>query len=290
MVSSTRVPLFSVVIPTYNREADLRSCLDCLAPGAQETAWPAVAGSAGGRPDRIECIEYEVIVSNDGEDLPAVRRDYPWIAFVQGPRRGPAANRNCGAAAARGRWLAFVDDDCLPDRRWLAEHAIGTRTGARVLEGATHPVGRRESVDTEAPINLQGGFLWSCNFAILRSEFERLGGFDEGFPHPAMEDVDLNHRVRLAGIPKAFRAAAIVRHPYRRMRGLAAARNHARSVAHFCGKYPAERDAYARSAGKRIYRLVRQRFEIALEARTLSGLARAIFLDVASVTLAYRRL
>ena len=47
-------------------------------------------------------------------------QQYPWVSWGRGPRRGPAANRNAGALRARGEWLAFTDDDCVPDPNWLA--------------------------------------------------------------------------------------------------------------------------------------------------------------------------
>src|ERR1700733_6028896 len=101
--------LISVVIPTSHRPDLLSSCLDRLAPGVQ--TFPANL--------------YEVVVSDDGEptidELLAER--YPWATCLKGPRKGPAANRNNGARFAHAKWIAFTDDDCVPDSGWLAAYA-----------------------------------------------------------------------------------------------------------------------------------------------------------------------
>ena len=90
----------SVIIPTCHRNASLAKCLDCLAPGTQT----------------LPPEQYEVIVTDDGSRSTAqqmVQENYPWVLWIAGPCRGPAANRNNGAEAAQGQWLAFTDDDCL---------------------------------------------------------------------------------------------------------------------------------------------------------------------------------
>ncbi|MHB8636573.1 MAG: glycosyltransferase family 2 protein [Fimbriimonadaceae bacterium] len=195
-------PAFSVVIPTCNRPGSLARCLAALAPGVQTTA-PST---------------YEVIVTDDGTDDGAARlvaESFPWARWSAGPRRGPAANRNAGSGLARGDWIAFADDDCVPSPAWLQGFAEALDGMHRVYEGRTTCSDWVESPRYEAPINLDGGWLWSCNMLIERAFFERLGGFDESYPYPAMEDVDLRERIREAGEDFPFVPAATVDHPKR---------------------------------------------------------------------------
>ncbi len=203
-------PRFSVVIPTYRRNESLARCLDLLAHGAQTLS--------GG--------EYEVIVTDDGppdgnaRSLVADR--YPDVRWVQGPRRGPAANRNFGASHARAGWLVFTDDDCLPQPGWLAAFAgrlAASSEDCRVLEGTTVSGVEVIGPFEQAPVNLQGGLLWSCNFAMERTLFERMGGFDAGFPYPHLEDVDLRLRLDDAGERYLFVPEARVVHPPRPVGG-----------------------------------------------------------------------
>lgn len=199
-----RGPWFSVVIPTCERFGSLAACLARLAPGAQTLA----------------AAEYDVIVSDDGAATAEalVRECFPWARWTAGPRRGPAANRNHGATQARGAWVAFTDDDCLPDAGWLAAFAAAARAepDARVLEGRTY-VDRPQAHPLEtSPINETGGYLWSCNFAIERALFAELGGFDERFPFNAMEDYELHVRLQRRRIAPRFCREAAVLHPWRR--------------------------------------------------------------------------
>jgi GT2 family glycosyltransferase len=194
--------MISVVIPTCQRPELLARCLDCLRPGAQE----------------LEFDKYEVVVSDDGrntvEEMLSAR--YPWVQWIAGPRRGPAANRNCGANRAIGEWIAYVDDDCIPNRSWLAAYVSAITPNCVVYEGKTTCAAGITSPLMCAPVNLTGGYLWSCNFMILKSAFEELGGFDERFPYAGMEDIDLRERLKLDGIQFRFVSDAEVDHPPRR--------------------------------------------------------------------------
>src|SRR5208337_3741588 len=99
-MNDNRLPKVSVVIPTCNRLDLLARCLDSLDPKQQGVA-----------SDR-----YEIVVTDDAHEKPAenlIETSYPAVHWVQGPARGPAANRNCGAKASRGEWVAFIDDDCV---------------------------------------------------------------------------------------------------------------------------------------------------------------------------------
>jgi len=212
--------MISVVIPTCRRPDLLARCLDRLAPGAQT----------------LPADQYEVIATDDGE--PTVERflaeKYPWVSWVPGPRRGPAANRNAGARRARGEWLAFTDDDCVPDPNWLAGFTTATHSDCRVYEGKTTCMAGIQSLFDHAPANITGGWLWSCNIFIRRDTFEEVGGFDEVFLYPHMEDVDLRERLVQAGYTFEFVPDAAVDHPPRRLpSGRQLARYHESEVYHW---------------------------------------------------------
>jgi GT2 family glycosyltransferase len=193
--------LFSVVIPTCNRPELLELCLGALAPGIQTLK-----------------EEFEVIVTDDGSDSvkTLIQNSYPWAHWVKGPRRGPAANRNNGAARARGDWLVFTDDDCLPQANWLEHYqrAIWGNSDARAFEGSIHPRGDLNRDLAECPVNLTGNCFWSANICVSGKLFALLAGFDERFPIAAHEDQDLFLRLKPhTTVP--FVKDAVVFHPVR---------------------------------------------------------------------------
>jgi GT2 family glycosyltransferase len=198
-------PRWSVVIPTHRRHETLGECLARLAPGVQT----------------MDASGYEVIVSDDArseETREFVAARFPWARWVAGPARGPAANRNAGAAAARGKWLAFTDDDTLPATGWLSafDHARQVSPVPEALEGRTTCPGGFGTPMYYAPVNETGGRFWSCNIAMRADRFGTVGGFDEGFRVPHMEDQDLRERLRAAGVTIAWVPDAHVEHPRRR--------------------------------------------------------------------------
>ncbi|MEP6668724.1 MAG: glycosyltransferase [Chthoniobacter sp.] len=187
---------FSVVIPTCHRPEVLTRCLRGLAQD-----------------------EAEIIVSDDSRDEATrdrVSREFPHVRWLAGPRRGPAANRNSGARAATGDWLAFIDDDCEPQSGWLAAlaQAVGN---ADVVEGRVVSPGATDSPFEEHVENLSGGVLWSCNLAVRREVFERFGGFDEDFLEAGGEDMEFAWRIAHAGLRVQFATDALAHHPPRRI-------------------------------------------------------------------------
>ena len=175
------LPSVVIVIPTRNRPEMLKRCLSGLIPYA--SAHP-------------EC---SIVVSDDGDALQtreALAGELAGVKVVQGPCRGSAANRNCGAARATAELIVFLDDDCIPDQDLIAvyQDAALKNPEIGVFEGRTSAEGESSSFADSAPINETGGYLWSCNFAIRRELFLKIGGFDDRYPL-AMEDVDLHLRV-----------------------------------------------------------------------------------------------
>lgn len=118
--------------------------------------------------------------------------------------RGPAAARNIGWRAAQGEWVAFLDDDVLPERDWLRrlaadleepEHVAGSQGRIRV----PLPAGRRPT-DWERNVHgLETARYATADMAYRRSVLAEVGGFDERFPRAFREDADLALRVLQAG-------------------------------------------------------------------------------------------
>ncbi len=194
----------SIIIPTCNRTSELHDCLSRLVPQLP--------------PDGSTTV----FVCDDGSDAKTrsmVGEKFSTVRWLQGPRRGPAANRNFGARQADGDWLIFLDDDCNPREGFLAAYLkqmelVGPE--ARVaFEGATIRAVAKPSLLWEAPHNPEGGMLISCNFAISRRLFLECGGFDERYPVANFEDTEFEVRIRIKGVKVIFVREATVDHPLR---------------------------------------------------------------------------
>lgn len=166
-----------------------------------------------------------VVVTDDGttdESRRMIASEFPQVRWVQGPQRGPAANRNHGAANSTRDWLIFLDDDCLPDPGYLKAYRSAMTKGVlrwTALEGRTLWEREPDSLLWEAPHNPTGGNLISCNFAIPCALFREVGGFDERYPGAAFEDTEFAARFLAKGGRSAFVPGAEVIHPLRRCPG-----------------------------------------------------------------------
>ena len=197
--------LFSVIIPTCNRNDLLALCLDKLAPEKQS----------------LQSVLYEVIVTDDSKAYAAenfTSENYIWVKYIRGPQKGPASNRNNGALAAKGKWLIFLDDDCIPDTGLLInyQNLIQDNPMSRAFEGAIRPERNKQSALEHAPINLNGSLFWSCNCCVKKNLFDGIGGFDANFKFPHMEDIDLKERL-LKNTVIIFGPLAFVTHPWRKI-------------------------------------------------------------------------
>ena len=209
--------VFSIVVPTHRRPAQIKRCLRALA----DLEYPPSA--------------YEIIVVDDGGDLQTERiaeavghRHHLSVRVVAQPRGGPATARNTGAAAARGRYLAFTDDDCVPARDWLSklERRL-TADSAALVGGLTANAlpSRQFSTASQMLIDYlydyyhveQTGarFFTTNNMAVATDTFRVLGGFDESFPLAAGEDREFCERWQHSGRHLVYADEALVYHAHR---------------------------------------------------------------------------
>jgi GT2 family glycosyltransferase len=214
-------PRISVVIPTRHRDGQLATCLEALRP-------------------QLEGARAEVIVSDDGtsgETRAMLERSFPFARWTQGPRRGPAANRNNGVAIARGELVVLVDDDVVPAPDFLANYVAAVSDDVDVYEGRTTCAAGVDSPLMHSPVNETGGYLWSCNLMLPRALFQALGGFDEDFPYPHLEDVAFRERLKGAGARVRFVPGAVVDHPPRPVASAQAVGRQHESYFLYCYRY-----------------------------------------------------
>lgn len=158
----------SVITPAYNAAAEIERCLRCVAAQRLPVLEHLVIddGSSDGTADAIARL---------AEEFPALRPLY------QG-RCGAAAARNAGIAAARGRYIAFLDsdDEWRPDKL-INQIAFMQQTGTAfsygdydcVREGGSGTIRTVRSPDSLS----HEEFLYGCPIGCLTAAYdqERLG-------------------------------------------------------------------------------------------------------------------
>lgn len=171
---------------------------------------------------------FEVIIVDDGSSIPLAGDLVPSLEglpfSVEYIRRDPGGNRsaarNVGADRARGELLVFADGDQEAPPQWISEHLRWQEPVEQVLV-----VGhRREHVEDEQEswrpevrervtaefsdnyrrISCPWYFAFSGNMSIKKSDFEAVGGFDDGFKGWGFEDVEFGYRASKLGIETAY--------------------------------------------------------------------------------------
>jgi GT2 family glycosyltransferase len=197
----------SIVIPTHNRPAKLRSTLEKL------------------RAQSFSADEYEVVVVDDGSNPPVIidpeLRSRPEVRILRLEGEERSVARNKGAKEAKGELLIFVDDDIetAPDfvsSHWAAhqEFSDALAVGAIHLpeESQKTPFGRfrqrleMDGIPRERGLVNDRNFCAAANASIKRDRFLQLGGFDTKITSAEDQDFALRHSVqsgRIVFLPEA---------------------------------------------------------------------------------------
>jgi GT2 family glycosyltransferase len=162
---------------------------------------------------RTSMPDAEILVAADGamEDCrPLAAASNARVVEVPGPA-GPATARNRAAAEASGDVLLFVDADVVAApsalagmcRRLEQEPEIAAIFGAYGHQPAAPNFMSQYRNLAHAYVhetgNPEAATFWAGLGAIRRTVFHQVGGFDERFRRPSVEDIDLGYRVRRAG-------------------------------------------------------------------------------------------
>ena len=201
----------TVVVPTFGRPRQVQACLDALAGQSLREPW-------------------EVVVVDDGSPEPIAGLADTFsgrlgLRVIRQDNAGPAAARNRGVGEARGEFVAFTDDDCLPHREWLATLVAAARERPGAMVGGTTVNGLPGELfasTSQLIVDLvyehfnadpeNAYFFASNNVLCPRERFLAMGGFDRTFPRAGAEDRDFCDRWRSAGWPLVWRPAARVEH------------------------------------------------------------------------------
>jgi GT2 family glycosyltransferase len=192
-VRSPVEPTISIVIPVHNGGESFRECLASLAKFV---------------PPSTEIV----IVVDGGMDDSWRLAEESGARVIKFPTAGgPARARNAGAQVAQSDILFFIDADVTIEPDTLKQVAIAFQTypdltaligsyddapGApnflsqykNLFHHYTHQTGCEEA-----------STFWGACGAIKREVFLEIGGFDEAYRYPSIEDIELGYRLKRSG-------------------------------------------------------------------------------------------
>ncbi|MCX7823938.1 MAG: glycosyltransferase [Verrucomicrobiae bacterium] len=183
----------SVVVPVYSGGEGFRRCLASLA----ET-----------RPRPLEII----VVEDGGPDQAAKEAESFGARVIRLPTTGgPARARNLGASLARGEVLLFLDADVTVPPGIIGQVVaiFSEQPDAAAVMGSYDEAPSAENFLSQYKNLLhhyvhqtskeEASTFWGACGAVRRKVFLEMGGFDESYRWPSVEDIDLGYRLRQAG-------------------------------------------------------------------------------------------
>ena len=203
-------PTFSVIVPVYNRESEVRDLCESLL--------------------RQTSGDFELILVEDGSSAPcknvaddAAARGLN-VRYFYKENEGRSIARNYGIERARGRWLVFFDSDCVIPPDYFEAAARGLEENPLDCYGG--PDAAHDSFsDTQKAINysmtsflttggIRGGKVQlekftprTFNMGFTRKVYDRVEMFSE--------DIDMSTRIRNAGFRIGLIRPAYVWHKRR---------------------------------------------------------------------------
>jgi glucosyl-dolichyl phosphate glucuronosyltransferase len=218
-------PLLSIVICTYNRANYLAKALAGLDRlGSAGMDWDAIVVDNGSRDSTWKVASEWAAVD------PARRR------VVAEPVQGLSRARNRGWRESSARFVAYLDDDAVPQPGWntaLAEEISLEDGNTGIIGGKIEPIwevprpawlsdrmvpflSMLDCGETRRAFGKDEGVV-GANMAIARAALEQTGGFDEqlgrrGTRLVSNEEAALQHRLTALGWRAIYRPDMIVLH------------------------------------------------------------------------------
>ncbi|MEA5619318.1 glycosyltransferase family 2 protein [Cronbergia sp. UHCC 0137] len=183
----------SVIIPVHNGGEAFRQCLSSL--------------------NMVKSIITEVIVVADGEADNSWQIAAEWGAKVirVQEKSGPAKARNLGAKLAKGEIFFFVDADVAIAPNTINQVKLNFQENANLAAligsyddapGASNFLSQYKNLFhhyTHQNANEDAFTFWGACGAIRRDIFLIMGGFDENYRRPCVEDIELGYRLKNSG-------------------------------------------------------------------------------------------
>jgi GT2 family glycosyltransferase/glycosyltransferase involved in cell wall biosynthesis len=213
----------SVVINTFDRPLELEKAIEALL--------------------QSNFIDFEIVIvcgPDDGSSERMVTSRFPQVRIARTPYRNLSVSRNVGIKNSIGQWIAFLDDDGIPEWNWLTELLNYAELNA--LDVCSGPLISRTGLDYQAistfsdtngdsktfkhpnfKLDIQKFFEISgnhfpsvvgANFIIKREVLSAIGGYDEEYEY-YLDETDLCIRAHQQGFKISHSPVGAVHHKWR---------------------------------------------------------------------------
>jgi glycosyltransferase involved in cell wall biosynthesis len=215
-------PAISVIVPTRDRCKTLATTLERLRNQAPPERGFEILVVDNGSSDETGRLVEEV-----------ERGSAQSLRLIREPKPGPAAARNAGVREAQAPVVLFLGDDMAPADEMLVRghsqlHDGRTERSFAVLgrvdwDPATHvtpfmdwlAAGRQFAFDRLDRGRVDASrYFYTSNVSIKKDLLDAVGGFNEAFPHAAVEDIELGMRLRDEGIELIYEPSLGVLHDH----------------------------------------------------------------------------
>ena len=214
----------SVIICTYNRCESLKRTLQSLLNmfNPEGVSWEVIVVDNNSRDNtRTFCEEYKKAAGWD-------------LKYVFEERQGLSHARNQGIETAQGEILAFLDDDVIVERYWLANiHKAFAENRVAAVGGKILPLWETPKPKWLIPslyymlalldlgdksiLLTYPNIIFGANFAVHTEIFKKYGNFNINLGRVGMrlfchEELDFIHRLQKAGEKILYHPNVIVHH------------------------------------------------------------------------------
>lgn len=184
----------SIIIPVYNGGDSFRRCLESI---AKTSATP---------------LETIVVADGDTDGSSELAEKYHNVKVIRLPQsKGPATARNRGAKEAKGDILLFIDADVEISPQTITQVSLVFQENPNIAAligsydetpGSQNFLSQYKNLFhhyTHQQGSEEATTFWGACGAIRREIFEKIGGFDESYRRPSVEDIELGYRLKKAG-------------------------------------------------------------------------------------------
>lgn len=203
-------PYVSVIIPSFNSEDIISQCLEKIL----DQSYPR------------DCYEVIVVDNASTDNSPVIIKTFP-VKYLHEPLKGPSAARNIGISQAKGKYLLFIDSDCIAEKNLIENHIQAhyqwteNDPSVRVVGGGIRGVNKNYWAmcdnycswyqnHPELPPRLEKQYLPTANLSVDWRIFKEVGFFDEAFLYG--EDLMFCRKVIQSGYKIFFEPKAVLDH------------------------------------------------------------------------------